>query len=135
MLPAHIQDQGLLLTLRNMVEVINKSGKFKVGFESNIKNRLSDKLEINIYYLIYELINNATKHSNGDSIFVELIEQEHSINLSVEDNGQGFDQTKIKDGMGLRNIKTRTDYLGGKLEIISDSEMTLFIIEIPTPDS
>ncbi|MCF8347643.1 MAG: hypothetical protein K9G61_02410 [Bacteroidales bacterium] len=132
MLPAHIQEQGLILTIQNMIDAINNSGKFTVEFDSNILNRLSDKLELNIYYLIYELINNATKHSNGDSIFVQLFELEKSINLSVEDNGQGFDPTIVNDGIGLRNIKTRIDYLGGKLEIISDEQTTLFIIEIPT---
>lgn len=135
MLPAHIQEQGLILTIQNMIDALNKSGKFTVEFDSNILNRLPDKLELNIYYLIYELINNATKHSNGDSIFVQLFELEKSINLSVEDNGQGFDPTIVNDGIGLRNIKTRIDYLGGKLEIISDEQTTLFIIEIPTFNS
>jgi len=135
MLPAHIQEQGLILTIQHMIETINQSGKFKVDFQSNIISRHSDKLETNIYYLIYELINNAIKHSNGNSIFVQLIEQEDRFNLSVEDNGNGFDQTQVKDGIGLRNIKTRIDYLGGRLELNSDEQTTLFIIEIPTDKS
>jgi len=131
MLPTHLREQGLLKTLENMIENVNKSGKFTADFESNIKGRLSDKLEINIYYLIFELINNAIKHSNGKSIFVQLIEQDQGINLSVEDDGQGFDQTKGHNGMGLKNIKTRIEYLGGKLEISSENQCTLFLIEIP----
>jgi signal transduction histidine kinase len=131
MLPTHLQDQGLIQTIEQMVENVNKTGEFTCDFESNITGRLSEKLEINIYYLIFELINNAIKHSVGKSLFVQLIEQDHSINLSVEDDGQGFDQTKGHDGMGLKNIRTRIDYLSGKLEISSENNCTLFLIEIP----
>lgn len=131
MLPTQLREQGLLTTIWNMIENINKSGKFTADFESNMKERLSDKLEINIYYLIFELINNAIKHSNGKSIFVQLIKQDQSINLSVEDDGQGFVHAKSYDGMGLKNIRTRIDYLGGKLEISSENQCTIFLIEIP----
>jgi len=42
MLPTHLREQGLLKTLENMIENVNKSGKFTADFESNIKGRLSD---------------------------------------------------------------------------------------------
>jgi len=133
MLPAHLEEQGLVLTIQN--SSINKSGKFEVVFESNLVHRLSEKLELNIYYLIYELINNAIKHSGGNTVFVQLIELDDCINLSVEDNGGGFNSQKRSEGLGLKNIKTRIEYLGGKFEINADDIVTLFLIEIPATKS
>ncbi len=135
MLPAHLEEQGLVLTIQNMASAINKSGKFEVVFESNLVHRLSEKLELNIYYLIYELINNAIKHSGGNTVFVQLIELDDCINLSVEDNGGGFNSQKKSEGLGLKNIKTRIEYLGGKFEINADDIVTLFLIEIPAKKS
>lgn len=135
MLPAHLEEQGLVLTIQNMAASINKSGKFEVAFETNLVHRLSEKLEINIYYLIYELINNAIKHSGGNTIFVQLIEQDDCINLSVEDDGGGFNTKKSSEGLGLKNIKTRIEYLDGKFELNADDTVTLFLIEIPTKKS
>ena len=62
---------------------------------------------------------------------MQLMEHKKSLTLSVDDNGGGFDQTVSTGGLGLRNIKSRVEYLGGKIEIISDDSSTLFLIEIP----
>jgi len=78
------------------------------------------------------LINNALKHSGGNSIFIQLFGHNDSITLSVEDNGNGFDTGVITDGLGLKNIKQRVEYLKG--ELIVDSrigEGTIFMIEVP----
>jgi signal transduction histidine kinase len=131
MLPSHLREQGLVATIQHMAQSVNASGKFEVSVDIYLSIKLSEKMEVNLYYLIFELINNATKHSKGNAIFVQLINHEEGISLSVEDNGGGFDQSKTIDGMGLRNIKSRIEYLRGKMEIISDDDSTLFLIEIP----
>ncbi len=131
MLPSHLREQGLVATIQHMAQSVNASGKFEVSVDIYLSVKLSEKMEVNLYYLIFELINNATKHSKGNAIFVQLINHEDVISLSVEDNGGGFDQSKTIDGMGLRNIKSRIEYLRGKMEIISDDNSTLFLIEIP----
>ena len=51
--------------------------------------------------------------------------------MQVEDNGGGFNQKESTNGIGLKNIKTRIEYLGGKLNIESDDSQTQFMIEIP----
>ncbi len=132
MLPAQLENIGLIDTIRNMATELSKSDKYEVGFETNIEGRLPHDLELNLYYLIFELVNNATKHSNGNSIFIQLMDFDDHLNLSVEDNGGNFDVNKDANGVGLQNIKTRVKYLGGKLMIEPSPSETLFIIEIPT---
>ncbi len=131
MLPTNLESLGLLMSIKNMASSINKSDKFVVEFETNFDKRLTNKLETNLYYLIYELINNATRHSNGNTIFIQLLEHDDYLSLSVEDNGSGFDQKDNTSGMGLKNIKTRVEYLGGQLSLESTDFTTLFMIEIP----
>ncbi|RLD84779.1 MAG: hypothetical protein DRJ10_00260 [Bacteroidetes bacterium] len=131
MMPAKLEDEGLVSTINSMVSGMNDSEKFNVSFDTNLDKRLSPKLESNIYFLILELINNAIKHSNGNTIFVQLLDHSNNLSLQVEDNGGGFNQKESTNGIGLKNIKTRIEYLGGKLNIESDDSQTQFMIEIP----
>jgi len=132
MLPTQLEKLGLVPTIQNLTHSVSQSSGFSVDLELEIEDRLEPKLEINLYYLIFELINNAIKHSKGDSLFIQLLSHEDGLNLSVEDNGEGFDTTISKDGLGLQNIKHRVEYLGGKLIIDSKiGQGTLFMIEVP----
>ena len=121
MLPTQLEKLGLVPTIQNLAHSINQSSGFSVDIELEIEERLEPKLEINLYYLIFELINNAIKHSKGDSLFIQLLSHEDGLNLSVEDNGEGFNVSESKDGLGLKNIKHRVEYLGG--ELIIDSKI------------
>lgn len=133
MLPTQLEKLGLVPTIQNLAHSVSQSSGFKVEVELEVEERLEPKLEINLYYLIFELINNAIKHSKGDSLFIQLLAHEDGLNLSVEDNGEGFNVNESKDGLGLQNIKHRVEYLGGKLIIDSKiGQGTLFMIEVPT---
>jgi len=132
MQPTQLKNLGLKATIGELADTINRSKRFKLDFETNIEKRLPDKLELNIYYLINELVNNATKHSNGSAINVQLYEEENNIiSLSVEDDGSGFNPKEASKGMGLKNIESRLKYLGGTLLIESSGTDTQFFIEIP----
>ncbi len=132
MLPTQIEELGLVKSLKNIFVSANYSKEYKVVLETNIKQSLGQKLEVNLYYLIYELINNAIKHSKGSCITVQLFNDNGNIQLSVEDDGIGFDPHKVKKGLGLMNIDYRVKHMGGKINIESrENSGTLFIIEIP----
>ncbi len=133
LVPTQLDELGLVLSLQNLIGSINQSSEsLSIELEATIPKRLESSLEINLFYLVYEMINNAIKHSKGNSIFIQLLEHSDSINLSVEDNGVGFDTEASKDGHGLNNIKRRVDFLNGELIIDSRiGEGTLFMIEIP----
>jgi len=131
MLPTQLEKHGLIKAISDMISSINDTGRFKVHLDTNIDSRLSEKLEVNIYFMIYELINNATRHSKGSTIFVQLYEHEDTLNLSVEDDGGGYNYDRTNQGMGLKNINRRVEYLGGKITIESADLETITMIEIP----
>ncbi len=105
--------------------------KFIVQFYDT-EMELSTNTNLTIYRIIQELINNAVKHSKATEVLIQYLEQGGKINITVEDNGQGFSEemVKKKGGMGLNNLKTRVAYLNGEIDIISakDEGTTIHIV-------
>ena len=89
------------------------------------------KAEISLFRIIQELVNNSIKHAKATEINVQISCREHLLNITVEDNGKGFDTTK-KDykGIGLKNIQSRVDYLNADLDLHSHEGITSVNIEI-----
>jgi len=88
-------------------------------------------------YIIYccacELVNNSLKHSGAKNIDVQLVRGEDYIALTIEDDGCGFDEKSVTEGIGLKNIHDRIASCGGKMNIVSSkSKGTEAIIEIKT---
>jgi two-component system, NarL family, sensor kinase len=101
------------------------------GFDDN---RLEYNIEINLYRIIQELISNILKHAKASEVSIQLLKKETYLNIVVEDNGIGFDvnQVKNKKGMGLKNIESRVNSLGGEFNIDSGKGAgTTITINIP----
>ena len=132
MLPARLAEIGLIHSLRNLIRSVNASSNMKIEFETNIKQKLEDKIQVHLYYLIYELINNAIKHSHGNNLIIQLFIGNESLTLSAEDDGVGFNSSEKGEGHGLKNIRQRVDYLNGTIIIESEEgKGSEFMIEIP----
>ena len=78
------------------------------------------------------------KHSNATEISVQIESSTQTLILQVGDNGQGFDVSEIENssatnvGLGLRNIKNRTQMIGGEFSIKSErSKGTLVRVSLP----
>ncbi|MCY1247362.1 hypothetical protein D9M72_606830 [compost metagenome] len=74
------------------------------------------------------------KHAQASSLDIQLTKDEEGINVMIEDNGIGFNTGQLEklDGMGLKNIRTRTAYLKGTVDFSSHpGKGTLVSIFIP----
>ena len=92
---------------------------------------LSKKAEVNAFRIIQELVTNALKHAEANEINVQISYRANVIQITVEDDGKGFDRETVKtDGIGLENIKSRIDYLNATLDFISNSKGTSYTIDI-----
>jgi signal transduction histidine kinase/predicted negative regulator of RcsB-dependent stress response len=93
--------------------------------------------QVVLYRIMQELVNNAIKHAAASQILVLLQQTGDTIFLTVEDDGKGFDTSqgnKLK-GAGLANIQARVDFLGGKMEIQSETGTgTAITIECSTSE-
>jgi two-component system, NarL family, sensor kinase len=122
MMPGALVKLGLQYGLQDYCDSINESKQLRVDTQFyGLEKRLEATKEIVIYRIVQELINNSIKHANATHLLVQVIKQDDELNITIEDNGVGCnsDRIKSKNGTGLRNIRSRVDYLKGKMDIQS----------------
>jgi signal transduction histidine kinase len=81
--------------------------------------RISENLELLIYRCVIEMVNNAVKYSEAENINVQLIQNEKNLLLAIHDDGCGFDLSKVKQGLGLKNLADRLAVHNGTMAINS----------------
>jgi len=90
------------------------------------------KLQRELYRIVQEAFSNIVKHAQASQIEVQIMKNENLINLSVDDNGKGFNPTQIARGLGLKNIEERVKSLNGKVNIESTiGNGTSIMVEVP----
>ena len=122
MSPQVLIDFGLAQGIRNFISRIKSLHTIEeISFETNInEDRFDNDVEVVVYRVVCELINNSLKHSHCTKIDISLIQKDRHLDMNYRDNGCGFNiQTSTKNGMGLSNIYSRIDSLNGTLNIIS----------------
>lgn len=135
MMPRALSNLGLIPALKDLLETSLGHTQVAYNFETfGLKetDRFEESVEISLYRIVQELINNIIKHSGATKVSVQLIRSGHMLNLFVEDNGGGFEGTTTGKGIGLMNIASRLDTLNGKVNYEPSPEGgTLAIIHIP----
>lgn len=120
--PYILENMGLIKAINSFVEKIKYGKKIEINFNSNLERRLKSEIEISIYRFITELINNTIKHANATCIQIDIAEKSNILEIRYEDNGIGFELEEItlaSKGIGLYNLKSRIEKLGGKIDMIS----------------
>ena len=120
MMPEMLTKFGLDEAVKEYCNSINATKLLVVKYHSlGMDERLDKSVEIIIYRIVQELLNNTMKHAAATEVFVQLIKEGSRLNVVVEDNGKGFDTSQVENdkGAGLLNIRSRVDYLKGRLDI------------------
>lgn len=136
LMPRVLEDFGLVDALESLCNSLDNTNKIKVSFLNVGVNERFDKLvELGIYRITQELLNNALKHSKAESIQVQIISRSDSLVLMVEDDGIGFNIQEVDDedeGIGLLNIESRAKALGGSFYLdTAEGHGVIATIEIP----
>ncbi|MFP3835664.1 sensor histidine kinase, partial [Chryseobacterium sp. SIMBA_028] len=93
---------------------------------------LENNIEIQIYRIIQELMNNILKYADSSHVTIQILKLKNKVNVQVEDNGIGFNTNEHSNGMGLQNIRSRVSSLGGEIDIDSVIGRGTYVnIEIP----
>ncbi|MES2829176.1 MAG: sensor histidine kinase [Bacteroidota bacterium] len=134
MTPNALLRSGLVSAVRDFVNQI-PADRIAVSLETEgLNERLESSIETVLYRVIQESVNNVVKHAKASRIDISLMADEKEINVTIEDNGVGFDMNnkELFDGIGLRNMKTRIEYLRGSVDISSEpGNGTLVAIYVP----
>lgn len=118
MMPESLSRYGLKVSLQDFCNSLQNVRFYFYGNEE----RFESTLEIMIYRSVHELVNNALKYAEAQNINVQIVQQSNRISLTVQDDGKGFNPNTETDGIGLNNIRTRAESVGGTMNIFSEPD-------------
>ncbi len=125
LLPDVLLHNGLVSAVEQICEKINGKSELHIDLQSYgaIPNLQQDFL-LSIYRIVQELTQNIVKHAKATDGLIQLIYQNNLLSITIEDNGIGFDHSRLQaqKGIGLANIHTRMAAMNGRIEIKSDSK-------------
>ena len=119
--PHVLNDFGLARGVQNFIDKSAAMHDVTIRFTTNLRTeRYDTDVEVILYRVICELINNSLKHSGCSSINLSLSQNGPELALDYSDDGRGFNPQAMMDcGMGLSNIASRINSLGGTFDIAS----------------
>lgn len=109
--------------INNFCINIKKSNTLRIFFESiGTPFNLNKTIELSIYRIIQEATNNIIKHAEATEVIIQFLYLDNELQVTIEDNGKGFDVTAKQTGIGLINLKSRAELIDSKL-IIESSQL------------
>lgn len=119
LMPRVIHDYGLVKAVEAFRQKVNQTGKLNIQFDnSGIDETLDADLQLILFRVISELINNTIKHAQAENINIRLKKEEDHISLAFEDDGVGFNMDKVMNnpntGIGLKSIISRIKSVNGR---------------------
>lgn len=139
LMPSVLVDFGLAPALQLLCEQFSKRNNLRILFHSNgVDKRLDPTVEIGLYRIIQEALNNVAKHAEAQEVNVQLIGDSKTIRLTIDDNGKGFYVPRFdvgkqeRHGMGLVSMRERVASFNGVFTLDSKAgQGTEIIVEIP----
>jgi PAS domain S-box-containing protein len=124
LMPGIITDYGLVKALQSFCNKLNISKSINVRLDADDENHRYDKtIEITLYRVLMEMINNTIKHASAKNIYITFRLEKNILLVNYKDDGVGFDISQtLKDpkiGLGLNNIINRVKSLQGQCEMKS----------------
>ncbi|MFF3022071.1 sensor histidine kinase [Gottfriedia sp. NPDC057948] len=121
--PMALDDLGLVPALNKYLKSLESYKHIEMKFEycGQSKKRLNSKIEVAIFRIIQEAVQNACKHADPSTIFVRLEFLSNKINVFVQDDGVGFlvGKGQSENSFGLIGMKERVELLNGDFKIES----------------
>lgn len=140
--PYHLDQFGLSETIETMLEQIRDSSEIGITWDiERIDGLFSKDGEINIYRIIQESMNNIVRHSGASQARVDISIRDREVELTVTDNGKGFDPENVRGGngsggFGLQGMTERVEILDGYLDLqTSEGNGTRIRITLPKAGS
>ena len=126
--PPELSDHGIVPAITKLTLELGKLTGKKILFfnKTDFNSRLDSLVEINIYRITQEAINNAIKYADSSHILVSLSHSKKILSMVIDDDGKGFEPSKVKKvkngdgGMGMTFMKERIKYIDGRLFLNSE---------------
>lgn len=122
LLPPSLEKMGLFYAVEELSQWVNKSDQIKIKcLKYGELIRFDSKKELGIFRVVQELLNNAIKHARASEITINFRYCNKGLGIVVNDNGTGFNiEEMVRTGLGLRNLKSRSEMLGARFKMKSE---------------
>lgn len=124
--PAELDNLGLAAACSSFCTEVQSRTSLQFDVQiTSLKRRLPPELELHLFRIVQEAINNITKHARANSVKLQIQSRKNSVVLKIQDDGKGFDvkaprkTAKMRHGLGLTNIRERALSMNGICEITS----------------
>ncbi|MCD6309403.1 MAG: GAF domain-containing sensor histidine kinase, partial [Candidatus Eremiobacteraeota bacterium] len=137
--PASLDDLGLIASMENYLQRISKDKKIEIEFITNRTDiRLPPSVEIIVFRVVQEAINNIIRHSKAKKAWIRLNFDPSRLRMEIVDDGEGISQQKLRDRLkeptrfGLQGMKERVQMVEGKFNFITNpGKGSIVNVEIP----
>jgi two-component system, NarL family, sensor histidine kinase UhpB len=122
LMPPSLNDTTLNESLNQMIQNYNALDLFKINYinELNQEDLIDGPLKLTIFRIIQEQLNNIVKHSGANKVELIIKPEDNELFITIIDNGRGFDVSAGNGGLGLKNIKSRSNLYNGRINIVSE---------------
>jgi len=119
LLPPSLGEVGLKMALHELVESIAIVNKFqlKENYSFSDSTLQDEELKLTIFRIVQEQLTNILRYAKPKHVLIEIIHKKNSLALEIKDDGSGFEKSKIKYGLGFKNIASRVQLHNGQLKI------------------
>ncbi|MEO5563444.1 MAG: ATP-binding protein, partial [Chitinophagaceae bacterium] len=120
--PAFFDESTLEEAFIRLFNTINLKGQYKIllHFDDAVKNYpMSLEIQVNLYRILQEQVRNIQKYAQASLIEVDMLLHKSNLKMKIWDNGVGFNRNNVKSGIGLANMKRRTELFSGSFLIDS----------------
>jgi len=130
MMPEVLIKLGMIQALQELCNSINAGKLLSVSMQSyGMEQRLNASTEMMLFRIVQELLNNIIKHAYASEAIIQFNRDGQRLSVTVEDNGRGFNlENSSGKKAGLESVKSRVNYLNGKLSIDSEKEIGTTIL-------
>jgi PAS domain S-box-containing protein len=131
-----VDELSLADSVQDLVNTIKQGKEIIINFSvSQRKEELPVKIKLTLFRIIQEQLNNILKHANAKTVNIQISDDAANIKLTIQDDGQGFDTSKKKNGIGLKNIISRAELYNGTVKIDSaPGKGCLLEVNIPSEE-
>jgi signal transduction histidine kinase len=133
LMPPQLESFGLIKTLESVIWQINNTGEITIELTSSSPmTNLSWIVNLGLYRIVMELINNTIKHADAKQIKIDFFRSVRYIICCYSDDGKGLSENNIDKGLGHKSIEGRVSSLEGKLEMGNGATGGFYaLIELP----
>ncbi len=132
--PASVKNISLVQVFESLIETVNVNEQLNIKLEvvPMQRNQLPDELQINLYRILQEQLNNILKHAKASEVIINVTIENQRLKMRIKDNGKGFNPKLHTEGIGLENIKRRVKVFYGEFMLkAAPGKGCEMIVEIP----